>query len=216
MNLVTCLRHNPAHDGVHEHRYSCKYPTYVMPAPAQENVDMLMPPPSEGADRPGEIPVSLWTAARMADDAYMAKAAEVADLQRRLRRAEYERDDARNNEVRANDRLQTMRSALMDAMSAIGQEGEQLARLREVCESYGLPTDIDALVTHVENNSGYVGYLRGILDQAEALQHVGCVDRYGTVRNFPCPNKFCAEQHSPVFRHDDWLDRVPNTERNQA
>lgn len=41
MTLVTCARHNPAHDGVHEHRYSCKYPTFVRPAPAQENVDKV-------------------------------------------------------------------------------------------------------------------------------------------------------------------------------
>lgn len=202
------------------------------------------------------------------------------DLQRQLRRAIYERDDARRNESRANDRLEQMKEALAgrvppvlvscdreltehplvsyqkdtdtvlleweccDRRVSLGWTGasirvypeaaaayhkhlieeEQLhanthaERLREVCNSYGLPTDVDALVTHVENNAGYVGYLKGSLDDAQALQHVGwwvVNDDQFIDLDEEKDYRACYGELRPVFTHDDWLDKVPATERNK-
>lgn len=97
----------------------------------------------------------------------------------------------------------------------------QLARLREVCESYGLPTDVDGLVRHVTGNVGITNYLDGINDTTEGLRHVGWVDVSpddGSVLDIRSLGNTTSEPgllRRPVFTHDDWTDKVPNTERNQ-
>lgn len=49
---------------------------------------------------------------------------------RDLRRAEYERDDARRNEIRANDRLQHMKVAIAIRDAEIATLREQIERTR--------------------------------------------------------------------------------------
>lgn len=87
------------------------------------------------------------------------------------------------------------------------------ARLQEICEGYGLPTDVDALVEHLTGNQRLVGALTAHNEEAEALQHVGWLGPLGGLYpvSLPCPGRF----DKPVFTHDRWLTKVPATERNK-
>lgn len=89
------------------------------------------------------------------------------------------------------------------------------ARLDAVCKSFGLPTDVDVLVRHLEANASCAGYMTGQNDSAMALQHVGWLSLAGT---FYKAETFFPVMYGdrPVFTHDDWLDKVPNTERNRG
>lgn len=95
---------------------------------------------------------------------------------------------------------------------------DQYERLHEVCFAYGLPVDVDALVEHLVGNQRLTGAMEAHNADAEALQHVGWMvvddDQFIDLdeeRNY----RHCYAELQPVFTHDRWLTKVPNTERNK-
>lgn len=87
----------------------------------------------------------------------------------------------------------------------------QFNRLTEVCEGYGLPVDVDALVRHITSNVGLAKYMDGINDQTAALQHVGWLGPLGGIYPYTDSRDIKPGRlDRPVFTHDDWLDKVPS------
>lgn len=95
----------------------------------------------------------------------------------------------------------------------VPDDGNQLARLAEVCKSYGLPVDVDALVRHIEGNVGMTKWMESENHQTHQLRHVGWLSPHGKFYHLPTIDSdeaLVAEGFRPVFTHADWLDKVPN------
>lgn len=91
------------------------------------------------------------------------------ELQRQLRRARYERDDARRNEQRANDRLAQMRKAMNDKFDLANADTRSLLaevalRMEYLQNSIG-GTDLGRMCFEaIENLDGYILDARRLRD----------------------------------------------------